>query len=114
MYGHIIMGNESQQPKQSKSDDVLGDVAAESFESAPLMMTADELAETLCISKRQVWRLKAKGDIPKPVRIGSSVRWRRSDILQWIAEGCPSSSSLINTLVYQVVWRPIYSLFLKP
>jgi len=102
-----------QPPKQKKPIEGLGEVSAKSFESAPLMMTADELAETLCISKRQVWRLKAKGDLPKPVNIGTSVRWRRSDILEWIAAGCPSSSSLINTLIYQFVMRPIYSIFLR-
>ena len=100
--------------KPRKAEDVIREVSANSFDSAPIMMTADELAETLCISKRQVWRLKAKGDIPKPVNIGRSVRWRRSDILEWIAGGCQSSSSLINTLVYQMFWRPIYSVFLKP
>jgi len=103
------MDNKNQRSK--KKDDVLDDVSAESFESAPLMMTADELAETLCISKRQIWRLKAKGDIPKPVTIASSVRWRRQDILAWIEAGCPSRSSLINTLVYELVWRPYYAIF---
>jgi len=56
------------QPKGSKRnspDDGLGEVSADAFRTAPLMMTADELAETLCISKRQVWRLKARGDLPK-------------------------------------------------
>ena len=73
------------QPDNTKhSDGELGEVSATSFESAPLMMTAEELSETLCISLRQVWRLKAKGDIPQPVNIGRSVRWRRADILQWI------------------------------
>jgi excisionase family DNA binding protein len=108
------MDNDSQRPAKSRQkDEVLGNVTAKSFESAPLMMTADELAETLCISKRQVWRLKAKGGLPKPVNIGTSVRWRRSDILEWIAAGCPSTSSLINTLIYQLVLRPIYSIFLR-
>jgi excisionase family DNA binding protein len=108
------MDNDSQPPAKSRQkDEVLGNVTAKSFESAPLMMTADELAETLCISKRQVWRLKAKGGLPKPVNIGTSVRWRRSDILEWIAAGCPSTSSLINTLIYQLVLRPIYSIFLR-
>ena len=107
---------DTSQPKGSKRnspDDGLGEVSADSFQAAPLMMTADELAETLCISKRQVWRLKARGDIPKPVTIGTSVRWRRSDILDWIAEGCPAKSSLINTLMYQLVWRPYYALFMR-
>ncbi len=101
-------------PNSESKADGLGEVSAKSFDTAPLMMTAEELAGTLCVSKRQVWRLKAKGDIPKPVNIGRSVRWRRSDILEWIAKGCPSSSSLINTLIYQMFWRPIYSVFLKP
>jgi len=57
------------------------------------MMTAEELAETLfCISLRQVWRLKAEGDLPKPVSIGRNVRSRRTDILQWIETGCPPKS----------------------
>ena len=80
------------------------------------MMTADELANTLQISKRQVWRLKAKGAIPKPVKIGTSVRWKRSDILEWIDAGCPVVSSLLNTLVYHLVYRPMYaivSLFIR-
>jgi len=110
----MVSNPEQEPPKQKKRDDGLDEISAKSFDTAPLMMTAEELAETLCVSKRQVWRLKAKGDIPKPVNIGRSVRWRRSDILEWIAEGCPSYSSLLNTIIYQVVWRPIYSLFLKP
>lgn len=91
----------------------LGEVSATSFESAPLMMTAEELSETLCISLRQVWRLKAKGDIPQPVNIGRSVRWRRADILQWIEAGCPPRSSLMNTLIYNLVWRPYYAVFFR-
>jgi excisionase family DNA binding protein len=95
---------------QSGEKEPLPEITAEKFANAPLMMTADELAETLCISLRQVWRLKAKGDLPKPVTIGRNVRWRRSDILQWIEAGCPSSSSLINSLIYNLVLRPIYYL----
>ena len=104
------------QPKGSKrnsQDAGLREVSADAFQTAPLMMTADELADTLCISKRQVWRLKAKGDIPKPVTIGTSVRWRRSDILEWIAEGCPAKSSLLNTLMYHLVWKPYIALFMR-
>lgn len=84
------MGNDSRSPaKLRKKNEVPSNLTSKSFESAPMMMTADELAETLCISLRQVWRLKAKGDLPKPVSIGRNVRWRRSDIVA----GCPSNSS---------------------
>jgi excisionase family DNA binding protein len=88
----------------------LSDINAEKVANAPLMMTADELAETLCISLRQVWRLKAKGDLPKPVTIGRNVRWRRSDIVEWIEAGCPSSSSLLNSLLYNLILRPYFFL----
>jgi excisionase family DNA binding protein len=92
-------------------DGSLPDISVEKFANAPLMMTADELAKTLCISLRQVWRLKAKGDLPKPVSIGRNVRWRRSDIEEWIKAGCPSSSSLLNSLLYHLILRPY--LFLR-
>ncbi|MCA9231911.1 MAG: helix-turn-helix domain-containing protein [Planctomycetales bacterium] len=102
--------------RRARKDEALDEVSSEKFANAPLMMTADELANTLQISKRQVWRLKAKGAIPKPVKIGTSVRWKRSDILEWIDAGCPVVSSLLNTLVYHLVYRPMYaivSLFIR-
>lgn len=44
------MDHDSQLPaKLRKKDEVLGNITAKSFESAPLMMTAEELAEKLCI-----------------------------------------------------------------
>jgi predicted DNA-binding transcriptional regulator AlpA len=34
----------------------------------------------LAVSVRTVWRLSDKGAPPRPVRLGSMVRWRRADI----------------------------------
>lgn len=107
----IVMEKKPSNSSRAGGNGPLPDINAEKFANAPLMMTADELAETLCISLRQVWRLKAKGDLPKPVAIGRNVRWRRSDIVQWIEEGCPSSSSLLNSLLYHLILRPY--LFLR-
>ncbi len=53
------------------------------------LLTAQELAEMLGLCKRQIFRLNSIGKIPKPVRIGGSVRWRRSDIELWLELGCP-------------------------
>lgn len=33
--------------------------------------------------------MDASGKLPKPVRIGRSVRWRREELRDWIQEGCP-------------------------
>lgn len=59
--------------------------------SAPApLMTIDDVAEHLQCSKRTVYRLVDNGSIPRPVRLGSLMRWNRSAFEQWIAAGCPS------------------------
>ena len=57
-----------------------------------LLLSADRVAAALDISVRSLWRLRAAGQLPKPVKIGGSVRWRCEEITQWIADGCPALS----------------------
>ncbi len=59
--------------------------------SAPLLLSAETVAELLGISIRTLWRLRAAGRLPRPVRLGGSVRWRPEDIQAWIADGCPET-----------------------
>ena len=99
----------SERPSESGENESLQGVTAEAVRAAPMMMTAEEIAECLQVSTRTVWRLKAKGDLPKSVKVGRAVRWRRADILQWIEQGCPATDSLISKLMYTVIWRPIYT-----
>jgi predicted DNA-binding transcriptional regulator AlpA len=40
-------------------------------------------------SPRHVYRLADAGKMPAPVKLGALVRWRRTEILNWIAAGCP-------------------------
>jgi len=54
----------------------------------PQLISAEELANLLAISERSVWRRLSGGDIPEPVRIGKSVRWRLTEIIAWIEGGC--------------------------
>ena len=54
-----------------------------------LLLTVEEVSQLVGISVRQIQRLKRWERFPKVVRIGSSVRWRRRDVEQWVAEGCP-------------------------
>jgi len=43
-----------------------------------------------CSVGARTWsRLHASGKIPRPVKIGGSVRWRLSDLDLWIAMDCP-------------------------
>ncbi len=56
----------------------------------PELLDADESSTVAGMGKRTWWRYVASGRAPQPVRPGGSLtRWRRSDILAWIAAGCP-------------------------
>ncbi len=57
--------------------------------SEPLLISAAELASLLKLSTRSLWRHLSAGQIPKPVRIGGTVRWRLEEVRNWIAAGCP-------------------------
>jgi len=53
------------------------------------LLTRDQVAEYLACTPRHISRLAARGGIPQPMRIGKMVRWRRSDLDRWVADGCP-------------------------
>lgn len=63
--------------------------AAEVVGVEAVLITADQLAVWLQVSKRSLWRLRSAGQLPAPVKLRSAVRWRLSDIEAWLAQGCP-------------------------
>ncbi len=52
------------------------------------LLDAAEVARRLSISKSSLWRLRDRGLLPQPVRLGSLVRWRAVDVAAWLANGC--------------------------
>ncbi len=54
------------------------------------LITANEFAELLSVSERTLYRLKSIGQLPAPIVLGGSVRWRLSEIRDWVAKGCPA------------------------
>jgi predicted DNA-binding transcriptional regulator AlpA len=53
------------------------------------LLTAQAIAEKLSLSKRQIFRMKSAGLICAPIKVGAgSIRWRASDVEQWISMGC--------------------------
>jgi len=54
------------------------------------LLDVEQVAALLRCSTRTVYRLADAGKMPRPVKLGSLVRWRRGEILDWIAEGCPA------------------------
>ena len=55
------------------------------------LITANQLADLLNISERTLYRLKSTGVLPQAISLGGSVRWRLTDIRDWIAKGCPKA-----------------------
>jgi prophage regulatory protein len=53
------------------------------------LLSAAEAATMAGVAKRSWWRYVSAGRAPQPVRLGGSVRWRRSELAEWIAAGCP-------------------------
>jgi len=54
-----------------------------------MAISAKQLSQLLGVSLRQVWRLNATGKIPRPVRLGGSVRFNRAEVARWFEAGCP-------------------------
>ena len=57
----------------------------------PLLLAVGDVARLLNVSRLTVFRWRSAGRLPLPVKIGRVVRWRRSEIETWIAQGCPNS-----------------------
>ncbi len=55
----------------------------------PLLLTARQAAALLAIGTSTLHRLVARGVAPAPVKVGGATRWRRADLLAWLAAGCP-------------------------
>jgi len=55
-----------------------------------LLLTVREVAVVLRVSPRQIWKLNSIARLPAPVRLSRSVRWRASDITEFVRLGCPS------------------------
>jgi predicted DNA-binding transcriptional regulator AlpA len=69
----------------------LGVIKMTTTQVAERLLTAQAVGEMLSLSKRQIFRMKSAGLICPPVKVGAgAIRWRQSDIEQWIAMGCPN------------------------
>lgn len=66
-----------------------------------LLISAEELANLLGISKRHVWRLLSRGDLIGPIKIGSTTRWPLDAVREWITTGCPRQSDSPESTMYE-------------
>ena len=61
------------------------------FATMPPMLDVQLVAKLLDCSDRHVYRLSDSDRMPRPLKLGALVRWRKDDIRQWIESGCPST-----------------------
>ena len=53
---------------------------------SPKLWDVRRVADEFGCNVSTVWRWNKAGEIPAPIRIGGTVRWRREDIERFIAE----------------------------
>jgi excisionase family DNA binding protein len=53
-----------------------------------VLLNVEEVARALSCSPRHVRRLADAGTMPRPLKLGSLVRWRKADIEKWLGDGC--------------------------
>lgn len=57
----------------------------------PELITFDDLGKLMQVSVRQLYLMEDDGRLgPARIQIGRSVRFRRREVGDWIAAGCPS------------------------
>jgi len=56
----------------------------------PELLRDKEVARMLGLSTRSVHTMRSCGRLPREVRLGRSLRWRRRDIEKWVEMNCPS------------------------
>lgn len=44
-------------------------------------------------SARHIRRMSDSGHMPRPIKLGYLIRWRRADLEAWIAAGCPTKQT---------------------
>jgi len=59
------------------------------------LLNAKQVGLILGISSRSVFRLRACGKLPPAVKVGGALRFKHSDILEWIAMDCCSQKEFV-------------------
>ncbi len=75
--------------KQEEDDDSPARATPEHREGESPLVGAKEAARLCSISESMLYTLNRAGKMPPPIRIGTLLRWKRRELLEWIEAGCP-------------------------
>jgi predicted DNA-binding transcriptional regulator AlpA len=80
-----------------KTSERLCRMTGDTLNIIPELLTTAESARLCNVGERTLWRWSRSGTAPPPIRIGGrAVRYRRDELLRWIADGCPRVDGRIN------------------
>jgi predicted DNA-binding transcriptional regulator AlpA len=63
------------------------------------LLNAKQVAGLLGVSVRSVYRLRDGLRMPRPVRVGTLLRWREGELRQWLDAGCPRTQPQMTEAV---------------
>jgi excisionase family DNA binding protein len=56
---------------------------------SPTLLTVSQVAKLFQVRTRTIWKWRSSGSLPEPLKNERTVRWKKSDIDEWIGNGCP-------------------------
>ena len=59
----------------------------------PVLLNQKEAARLLNVGRTAFWRLRARSDFPRPVKLLLAERYRRDDLLAWVESLKPCEQS---------------------
>ena len=61
-----------------------------------LLIDMREASKLLKVSQRTIYAMHSQGRMPKPIRIGSAIRWPYNQLKAWVDSGCPETNQWKN------------------
>jgi excisionase family DNA binding protein len=65
---------------------MMSDSAPDADALPPLLIDIKQVAKLLDLSEKSVQRMRDSGKLPKPKKLGRSIRWRYADILKFVEQ----------------------------
>ncbi len=64
---------------------------------APLLITADQAAAMLSISRSKFYEMNSSGHFgPAAIKLGRCSRWNRNELIEWVEAGSPNRNKWKN------------------
>jgi prophage regulatory protein len=66
------------------------------IEEGNLLLDTKQVPKLLNIGERTLWRYWNSVRVPKPIRIGGTLRWNAEKPRRWVETGCPTDEKWVS------------------